>query len=158
MRAAESPFLPRQPPWQEIPGRSIGRRGAAVGSQNFAVDSTTLNSAMSATYLGAIFTRNSSPITTFVGFGPGSGTSISGGAYINQDSDPFSAPATNVTINLTSVDANGFLEGTVTDSTTGLTHTPFVAMLTQNGGQFFIFGITTDTSTTTPYVILLAEH
>ncbi len=131
--------------------------GAAVGSQTFAVDSTTLNSAMSATYLGAIFRRNSTPITTFAGFGPGSGTSISGGAFTNIDSDAFSAHATNVTVNFTSVNTNGFLQGNVSDSATGLDHTPFVGMVTQNGGKFFIFGITTDTSTTTPYMLLLAQ-
>lgn len=133
-------------------------RGAAVGSQTFAVDSATLNAAMSASYLGAIFRRNSTPITTFAGFGPGSGTSITGGAFANPDTDAFSAHATNVTLNFTSVNSNGFLQGDVTDSATGLTHTPFVGMVTQNAGKFFIFGITTDTSTTTPYVILLSQH
>jgi hypothetical protein len=133
-------------------------QGAAIGSQSFAVDATTIHSAMSAQYIGAVFTRNSVPITTFVGFGPGSGTSISGGPYANQDTDPFSAHGTNVTINLTGANANGFLQGTVSDTNTGLTHTPFVAMVTQNGGKFFLFGITTDTGSTTPYVILLAQQ
>lgn len=133
-------------------------QGAAIGSQSFAVDAATVNAAMSAQYIGAVFTRNSSPITTFVGFGPGSGTSISGGAFVNQESDPFSAHGSNLTINLTGVNASGFLQGTVSDTNTGLTHTPFVAMLTQNGGQFFLFGITTDTGASTPYVILLAQH
>jgi len=133
-------------------------QGAALGSQSFATDTTTLNAAMSAQYIGALFTRNSVPITTFVGFGPGSSTSISGGAFVNQDSDPFSAHGSNLTINLSGVNANGFLQGTVSDTNTGLTHTPFVAMLTQNGGKFFLFGITTDTGSTTPYVILLVQQ
>jgi hypothetical protein len=133
-------------------------QGAAIGSQNFVVDSASINAAMSAQYLGVVFTRNSIPITTFVGFGPGSGASISGGPFVNQDSDPFTAHGTNLTINLISVNANGFLQGTVTDSNTGLTHTPFVAMLTQNGGKYFLFGITTDISSATPYVILLAQQ
>jgi len=132
--------------------------GAAVGSQNFVTDPNTLNTAMGATYLGVVFRRNSTPITTFVGFGPGAGTSISGGSFANPSTDPFSNHDTNIIISLTTPpNADGFLQGTVTDTTTGLTHAPFVAMVTQDGGQFFLFGITTDTSTSTPYVIILAQ-
>jgi len=124
-------------------------QGVAIGSQSFAVDAASSNSAMSTQYIGAVFTRNSVPITSFVGFGPGSGTSISGGPHASQDTDPFSAHGTNLTISLAGVNANGFLQGTVSDTNTGLTHTPFVAMLSQNGSKFFLFGITTDTGSAT---------
>jgi hypothetical protein len=130
-------------------------QGAAIGSQHFAVDNATVNSAMGAQYIGAVFTRNSVPITTFVGrsgvghHDRGRPVRESGYRYVFRP---------NLTINLTSVNANGFLQGTVSDTNTGLTHSPFVAMLTLNGGKFFLFGITTDTSTTTPYVILLAQQ
>jgi hypothetical protein len=111
---------------------------------------------MGLNYLGFLFKRNSTPITTFVGFGPGSGNSITGGSFVHQDSDPFSAHGTDITIDLPSANNNGFLQGTVVDSNG--THTPFVAVITNSGGKYFLFGITTDVSTTTPYAILLAQQ
>jgi uncharacterized protein YjdB len=130
-------------------------KGGAVGTTTI-VDPTQLSTAMGANYLGFLFKRNSTPITTFVGFGPGSGTAITGGTYVNQDSDPFDAHGTTITINLPSVNGEGFLQGTVTDPNG--THNPFVAVITNSGGQYFLFGITTDTSSTTPYAIVLAQQ
>lgn len=130
-------------------------KGGAVGTTTN-IDPTQLSTAMTANYLGFLFKRNSTPITTLVGFGPGSGTSITGGTYVNQDSDPFDAHGTTITINLPSVNGEGFLQGTVTDSNGA--HRPFVAMITNSGGQYFLFGITTDTSSTTPYAIVLAQQ
>jgi len=130
-------------------------KGSAVGTTT-EIDPTQVSTAMTLNYLGFLFKRNSTPMTTFVGFGPGSGTSITGGSYANQDTDPFSAHATNITISLPGTNSNGFLQGTVTDSNG--THTPFVAVITNSGGKYFLFGITTDVSTTTPYAIVLAQQ
>jgi large repetitive protein len=130
-------------------------QGSAVGSQNF-VASTNLNAELANNFLGVLFKRNSTPITTFVGFGPGSGTSISGGQFTNMTTDPFSSHGTDVTLDLSSVDANGFLQGTLTDSEG--THSPFVGMVSTNASKVFIFGITTDTSATTPYAVILLQQ
>jgi|SRR5208337_2050987 len=129
--------------------------GAAVGSQNF-VSPSNVGTVVDGQYIGAVFKRDSNPITTFVGFGPGSGTSITGGAFVNQDTDPFFAHTNDITISLPGVNSDGFLQGTVTDENGN--HSPFVALATENGGNFFLFGITTDSSNTTPYVILLAQQ
>ena len=129
-------------------------KGAAVGSQNF-VGTAGLGAALANNFLGVLFKRNSTPITTFVGFGPGSGTSITGGAFSNITSDPFSNHGTGVTIDLSTVNANGFLQGTLADSEG--THSPFVGMVSNNANKVFIFGITTDTSTTTPYAVILIQ-
>ena len=131
-------------------------KGSAVGSQNF-VGSSGVSAALANNFLGFLFKRNSVPITTFVGFGPGSGsgTSITGGAYANITTDAFASHATDVTLDLSTVNTNGFLQGTIVDG--GGTHTPFVGMVSNNGGKVFIFGITTDTSTTTPYAVILIQ-
>jgi len=130
-------------------------RGGAVGTTT-EIDPSQISTAMGVGYLGFVFKRNSTPITTFVGFGPGSGTSITGGAFANQDTDAFNAHGTDITISLPGANDNGFLQGQVTDSNG--THSPFVAIITNSGGKYFLFGITTDTSTTTPYAILLAQQ
>lgn len=140
----------------------LGRNSLTNTGQGGAVGTTTnisasqVSSAMGLNYLGFVFKRNSTPITTFVGFGPGSGTSITGGSYTALDTDPFNNHGTNITIDLPATNSNGFLQGTVTDSNG--THTPFVAVITNSGGKYFLFGITTDTTTTTPYAILLAQQ
>ena len=38
------------------------------------------------------------------------------------------------------------------------THSPFVAMVSNSGNKNFLFGITTDTSNTTPYAVLLIQQ
>jgi hypothetical protein len=134
---------------------TLAHKGAAVGTATF-LNASAISNVMAGSYLGVIFKRNSTPITTLVGFGPGSGSSITGGGYSNIDSDPFSAHANNVTITLTSVNSNGFLTGTVTDANG--THSPFVAVASLSDGKYFLYGITTDTSTTTPYAIFLAQQ
>jgi trimeric autotransporter adhesin len=130
-------------------------KGGAVGTTTN-IGSSGISSALGLNYLGFLFKRNSSPITTFVGFGPGSGTSITGGSYANPTTDPFSAHGTDVAINLSGTNSNGFLQGTVTDSNG--THTPFVAVITNSGGKYFLFGITTDTNSTQPYAIVLVQQ
>jgi uncharacterized protein YjdB len=130
-------------------------KGGAVGTTTN-ITASQISTAMGLNYLGFVFKRNESPITTFVGFGPGSGTSISGGAYANLATDPFSAHGTDITIDLPGLNSNGFLQGTVTDSNG--THTPFVAVITNSGGKYFLFGITTDTGTAEPYAIVLAQQ
>jgi hypothetical protein len=129
--------------------------GGSVGSQNF-VGSSGLSAALANNFLGVLFKRNSVPISTFVGFGPGSGTSISGGDYVNITTDPFSSHGTDTIIDLPTLNSNGFLQGTITDGDG--THTPFVAIVSNNGNNVFIFGITTDTSTTTPYAVILIQQ
>jgi hypothetical protein len=129
--------------------------GGALGTIT-PINSTQVSNALSQTYLGMLFRLNSTPITTFVGFGPGSGTSITGGTYVNLDTDPFNSHGTSITIDLPSSPGSGFLQGTLTDPNG--THTPFVAAITKSGGKYFLFGITTDTSTTTPYVVVLAQQ
>ena len=131
-------------------------RGGAVGTST-PIDASQMSVAMSQNYLGFLFKRNSTPITTFVAFqaSPGSGSSLTGGAFTNLDTDAFVAHADDITISLPGANSNGFLEGTVTDANG--THSPFLAVLTSNSGKYFLFGITTDTSTTTPYAILLAQ-
>jgi hypothetical protein len=140
-------------------------KGAAIGSQNF-VGTAGLNAALSNGFNGYVFKRNGTPRVTFVGFGPGSGTSISGGAYPNIDTDPFANHGTDTTLNRTTANANGFLQGTLTDSAG--THDPFVGLVTNNGGKYFIFGLTTDISNgvmqngvmqnTQPYAVMLIQH
>lgn len=137
--------------------------GSAIGSQNF-IGTSGLNPALSNGFNGYVFKRNAvapNPITTFVGFGPGAGSSISGGAYTNIDTDPFVNHATDITLNLTTVNANGFLQGTLTDSAG--THDPFIGLVTNNDGKYFIFGLTTDisngvTQTLQPYALMLIQH
>lgn len=137
--------------------------GSAIGSQNF-VGETGLNAALSNGFNGVAFKRNAiapNPLTTFVGFGPGSGTSITGGAYTNIDTDSFASHGTDITIDLPTVNPNEFLQGTLIDGAG--THTPFVALVTNNGGKYFIFGITTDMNngvmtSTQPYVVILVQH
>lgn len=130
-------------------------KGGAVGTTT-EIGASEVSTAMSLNYIGFLFKRNSTPITTLVGFGPGSGTSITGGAYANLATDAFSAHGTDIAIDLPAMNSNGFLQGTVTDANG--THTPFVAVITQSGGKYFLFGLTTDTSTTQPYAILLAQE
>jgi hypothetical protein len=96
-----------------------------------------------------------------VGFGRRSGSSVSGGAYANIDTDPFANRGTDITLNLTTTNANGFLQGTLTDSAG--THDPFVGLVTSNAGKYFIFGLTTEISggamvSTEPYAVLLIQH
>lgn len=130
-------------------------KGSAVGTTTN-ITASQISTAMGLNYLGFVFKRNESPITTFVGFGPGSGTSISGGAYANLATDSFSAHGTDITIDLPGLNSNGFLQGTVTDSNG--THTPFVAVITNSGGKYFLFGLTTDTGTSEPYAIVLSQQ
>ncbi len=130
-------------------------RGGAVGTTT-EIGPTQISAALGLNYLGFVYKRNSTPMTTFVGFGPGSGSSTTGGPFTNQDTDPFGAHGTGITISLPSANSNGFLQGTVTDANG--THTPFVAVITSSGGKYFLFGITTDTSNTTPYAILLEQQ
>jgi hypothetical protein len=130
-------------------------KGAAIGTTTN-IDPSQIGVAMSQSYLGFVFRRNSTPITTFVGFGPGSGTSITGGTYVNRDTDPFNAHGTNFTIDLPNTTGTGLLQGTVTDPNG--THSPFIAVITNSGGKYFLFGITTDTSTATPYAVVLAQQ
>jgi hypothetical protein len=138
-------------------------RGSSVGSQNF-IGSTQLSAALSNGFTGYVFKRNAvapNPITTFVGFGPGSGTSITGGTYANITTDPFANHGTDITVDLSSVNSNGFLQGTLTDAAG--THTPLVGLVTNNGGKFFVFGLTTDNSggvsePTQPYAVILIQH
>jgi hypothetical protein len=136
-------------------------KGAAVGTTT-PVGLAGVSAAMSARYLGLLFKRNSTPITSFVGFGPGSGTSITGGTFVNQDTDAFDAHGTNVTIDLVSADSNSFLQGTLTDSLGS--HMPLVAVITQSAGKYYIFGLTTDidsnglNSPTMPYAVILVQQ
>jgi Putative Ig domain len=135
-------------------------KGAAIGSQNF-VGTAGLNAALSNGFNGYVFKRNGTPRVTFVGFGPGSGSSISGGDYTNIDTDPFTNHATDIALNLTTTNANGFLQGTLTDGAG--THNPFIGLVTNNGGKCFIFGLTTDISGgvmvgTQPYAVILIQH
>ena len=135
-------------------------KGSAIGSQNF-VGTAGLNAALNNGFNGYVFKRNGTPRVTFVGFGPGSGTSISGGAYTNIDTDPFANHATDIALNLTTANANGFLQGSLTDSTG--THNPFVGLVTNNAGKYFIFGLTTDISggvmvSTQPYAVMLIQR
>jgi hypothetical protein len=134
--------------------------GSAIGSQNF-IGSAGLNAALSNGFNGYVFKRNGTPRVTFVGFGPGSGSSISGGSYTSIDTNPFANHATDITLNLTTVNTNGFLQGTLTDSTG--THSPFIGLVTQNGAKYFVFGLTTDIGggamvTTQPYAVMLIQH
>lgn len=137
--------------------------GSAIGSQNF-LGTADLNAALSNGFNGYIFRRNAvapTPITTFAGFGPGSGSSITGGAYANITTDSFANHGTDTTINLLQVNANGFLQGSVVDAAG--THDPFVGIVTSNGGKYFIFGLTTDLSggtmvATQPYAVMLIQH
>jgi hypothetical protein len=136
-------------------------KGSAIGSQNF-VGTAGVNAALSNGFNGYVFKRNETPRVTFVGFGPGSGTSVSGGAYANIDTDPFANHGTDITLNLTTTSANGFLQGTLTDSAG--THDPFVGLVTSNAGKYFIFfGLTTEISggamvSTEPYAVMLIQH
>ena len=134
--------------------------GSAIGSQNF-VGTSGVNAALINGFNGYVFKRNETPRVTFVGFGPGSGTSISGGAYTNIDTDPFANHGTDITLNLTTTNANGLLQGTLTDSAG--THDPFVGLVTSNAGKYFIFGLTTEVSSgtmvsTQPYAVMLIQH
>ncbi len=129
--------------------------GGAIGSST-PLTGAPLSDAFAQNYFGFLFTRNSTPITNFVGFSPLSGTSINGGTYTNLDTDPFDSHGTSITIDLPATNTNGFLEGTLTD--TNGAHTPFVAIITKSAGKYYLFGITTDTSNTTPYVVMLAQH
>lgn len=127
--------------------------GAAVGSQSIVTQTDTF---ILGNYLGVLFRRNDPAlISSLVGFGPGSGFTISGGIFQNIDTDAFQAHGTDVSITFSnSTNAQGFLTGIVKDSYG--THSPFVAMLSVNNGKYYLFGITTDLSNTQPYVFILA--
>jgi hypothetical protein len=137
--------------------------GSAIGTQTF-VGMTELNTGLANGFNGYVFQRNavaSSPRTTFVGFGPGSGSSITGGVYANMTTDPFSNHGTDTTINFQQANANGFLQGTVMDAAG--THDPFIGIVSSNDGKYFIFGLTSDfssgsLSSTQPYVMMLIQH
>jgi hypothetical protein len=62
---------------------------------------------------GYLFKRNETPRVAFTGFGPGSGSSIRGRAYANIDADPFANHATDITLDMTPVNANGFLQNSI---------------------------------------------
>lgn len=97
--------------------------------------------------------------TDFVGFGPGSATSISGGTYQNFGSDPFSAHATNDVVTLGTQTSPGlFTGGTLTVSSKSLAN--FDAVVGQVKGKFVLFGVTLDDTVTPiqPYVVLLVQQ
>jgi hypothetical protein len=91
-----------------------------------------------------------------VGFGPGAGSSISGGTFANIKTDAFSAHANNITITLAAGPSAGLLTGSVTD-VNGV-HSPMIVMvMTAKNGKFQILLLTTDTSFTEPYHIFLSQ-
>lgn len=91
-----------------------------------------------------------------VGFGPGAGSSISGGTFANIKTDAFSAHANNITITLAAGPSAGLLTGSVTD-VNGV-HSPMIVMvMTAKNGKFQIVLLTTDTSFTEPYHIFLSQ-
>ena len=97
--------------------------------------------------------------TDFVGFGPGSATSISGGIYQNIGSDPFSAHGTNYGITLGTQTSPGLFTGsTLTIGTNTLTN--FDAVVGQVNGKFVLFGVTLDSTVTPiqPYAVLLIQQ
>jgi Bacterial Ig-like domain (group 2) len=112
-------------------------RGGAVGTTT-EIGSSQFSSAMGAHYMGFIFKANSTPITSFVGFGAGNGNSLIGGTFANQNTDPFSNHGTDTTITLQGTsNSQGFLQGNVVDSNGQ--HEPFICVITQNGEQYFLY-------------------
>jgi hypothetical protein len=89
-----------------------------------------------------------------VGFGPGSGTSIAGGAFANPGSDSFTNHPDDETISITQQSENGLLKGTLT-STAGTT--PFVAVASQISGKWVLFGTAQDGANSQPWNIFLLE-
>jgi hypothetical protein len=78
-----------------------------------------------------------------------------------METDLFANHGTDITLNLTTVNANGFLQGTLTDSAGA--QNPFIGLVTNNGGKYFIFGLTTDISNgvmqnTQPCAVMLIQH
>jgi hypothetical protein len=98
------------------------------------------------------------PTTDAVGFGPGSGNSISGGVYSNIDTDPFSAHATDYVISLGAQTSPGlFPGGTLTVRSQTLQ--TFDVVVGQVNGKFVLLGVTLDNSAPIqPYVVLLIQQ
>lgn len=116
-----------------------------------------------ARYTAVIF--KDSPVVSLqlAGFGPGAVPSMTGGTFTNISTDLFNTHANNITITFSntgipSIDqpSNGLLTGTVTDGNGA--HTPMIAEVTQVGGFFQIFILTTDASSTQPYHIFLSQQ
>jgi hypothetical protein len=136
----------------------VGPGGAVTHSSLlFPVPATPVNiiSITAARYTAVIFKDN--PVSLqLAGFGPGANPSITGGTFTNISTDLFNTHANNITISFTGQPSNGLLTGTVTDGNG--THTPMIAEVTQVGGFFQIFILTTDTTSIKPYHIFLSQQ
>lgn len=91
------------------------------------------------------------------GFGPGAGSSISGGAFANIKTDAFNTHANNITINFAAGPSAGLLTGSVVDEN-GVTHSPMIAEVNTFKGKIVILLLTADTTTTETFHILLKQQ
>jgi hypothetical protein len=148
----------------------------AFGVQQPPADLST-TAILAGQYLGAVFYANDSfitvvcrpppigcqgypgPTSAAVGFGPGSATSISGGAYNNVDTDAFSAHGTDHVITLGTQTSPGlFPGGTLTIGFKTLAD--FDVAVGQVNGKFVLLGVTLDSTASPiqPYVVLLIQQ
>ena len=103
------------------------------------------NAILGAQYLGMVFeptaTGGSVAGSIPVGFGPGAGTSIAGGTYVNIDSDAFSAHAVDrvITLGANQTSPGLFTGGTLVIPGTA-TFSNFNVIVGQVNGKFVLFG------------------
>jgi hypothetical protein len=111
-------------------------------------------------YLGIVYDPGGAKPTQIVGFGPGSASSITGGAFDAIDTDPFNAHLNNLTITFGAQSTNGlFTGGTIADSVTNYSFAPLVTVVgLSSAGKVdtLILGISFDFKSNTPVLIFLA--
>jgi hypothetical protein len=130
-----------------------------------------MNGILAGQYLGVLFHPNLAPgtlrnpghITRMVGFGPNTGTTLTGGIYGNPGADPFSAHPADEVITLGTQTSPGlFTGGTLAIGTNPvITINNFDVVVGQVNGKFVLYGIGLDTSNSSspqPTAVLLIQQ
>ena len=102
-------------------------------------------------FRGVLFRNNAGSNFTQLIWARGNNTTLDAGTYSNIDAGTESG---GVTVSFSSQPSNGVVSGTIDD---GTTHTT-TFLINQIGGKYQIYGISTDTSNTTPYNLMLMQR